>query len=127
MINLLMGLVSVMIANFLLGTNLAKLKDEFNKKKMWSGLLKIGGIVLGIGAMLVCAYFTQDIMVANINGQNVNLLDAMRLIFISGITFYGAQAIKKLVNTLQVKVEVQNKTEEDAILISKDNIISTKK
>ena len=122
-----MGLVSVMIANFLLGTNLAKLKDEFNKKKMWSGLLKIGGIVLGIGAMLVCAYFTQDIMVANINGQNVNLLDVMRLIFISGITFYGAQAIKKLVNTLQVKVEVQNKTEEDAILISKDNIISTKK
>lgn len=123
MFNLLIGLVAVMVANFLLGTNLAKLKDEFNKKKMISGLLKIGGIVLGVGAMLICAYFTQDIIVANINNQNVNLLDAMRLIFITGITFYGAQSIKKLVNILQVKVEIENKSEEQTISIPEKNII----
>lgn len=123
MIDLLIGLVAAMVANFLLGTNLATLKDEFDKKKMLSGLLKIGGVVLGIGAMLGCAYLTKNIMVININNQNVNLLDAMRMIFIAGITYYGAQDVSKLIKILNVKVPVAEKTEEKTITISEENII----
>lgn len=123
MIDLLIGLVAAMVANFLLGTNLATLKDEFDKKKMLSGLLKIGGVVLGVGAMLGCAYLTKDIMVININNQNVNLLDAMRMIFIAGITYYGAQDVSKLIKILNVKVPVAEKTEENTITISEQNII----
>lgn len=123
MINLLFGLVTAMVANFLLGTNLATLKDEFDKKKMLSGLLKIGGIVLGVGAMLGCAYLTKDIMVSNINNQNVNLLDAMEAIFIAGITYYGAQDVSKLIKILNVKVPVAEKTKENTITISEQNII----
>ena len=117
MMNLLIGLVAAMVANFLLGTNLAKLKNEFDKKKMTSGLLKIGGIVLGVGAMLLCAYFTKDIMVININSQNVNLLDAMRMIFIAGITYYGSQDVTKLIKILNVKVPVADKTKEEIVVI----------
>lgn len=123
MINLLIGLVAAMVANFLLGTNLATLKDEFDKKKMLSGLLKIGGVVLGVGAMLGCAYLTKDIMVININNQNVNLLDAMRMIFIAGITYYGAQDVSKLIKILNVKVPVAEKTKENTITIPEQNII----
>ncbi len=123
MIDLLIGLVAAMVANFLLGTNLATLKDEFDKKKMLSGLLKIGGVVLGVGAMLGCAYLTKDIMVININNQNVNLLDAMRMIFVSGITYYGAQDVSKLIKILNVKVPVAEKTEENTITIAEQNII----
>ena len=123
MIDLLIGLVAAMVANFLLGTNLATLKDEFDKKKMISGLLKIGGIVLGVIAMLVCAYYTRDIMVININNQNVNLLDAMRMIFIAGITYYGAQDVSKLIKILNVKVPVAEKTKENTITIPEQNII----
>ena len=123
MINLLIGLVASMVANFLLGTNLATLKDEFDKKKMLSGLLKISGVVLGVGAMLGCAYLTKDIMVININNQNVNLLDAMRMIFIAGITYYGAQDVSKLIKILNVKVPVAEKTKENTITIPEQNII----
>ena len=123
MIDLLIGLVAAMVANFLLGTNLATLKDEFDKKKMLSGLLKIGGVVLGVGAMLGCAYLTKNIMVININNQNVNLLDAMRIIFVAGITYYGAQDVSKLIKILNVKVPVAEKTKENTITISEKNII----
>lgn len=68
---------------------------------MKSGLFKIGGIVLGIAAMLGCAYLTKDIMVININNQNVNLLDAMRAIFVAGITYYGAQDVSKLIKNIK--------------------------
>lgn len=117
MINLLIGLVASMVANFLLGTNLATLRNEFDKKKMIAGLLKIGGIVLGVGAMLLCAYFTKDIMVININSQNVNLLDAMRMIFIAGITYYGSQDVTKLIKILNVKVPVADKAKEEIVVI----------
>lgn len=123
MVNLLIGLVAAMVANFLLGTNLATLKDEFDKKKMISGLLKIGGIILGVIAMLICAYYTRDIMVININNQNVNLLDAMEAIFIAGITYYGAQDVSKLIKILNVKVQVAEKTKENTITIPEQNII----
>lgn len=123
MINLLIGLVASMVANFLLGTNLAKLNDAFDKNKMKSGLFKIGGIVLGIAAMLGCAYLTKDIMVININNQNVNLLDAMRAIFVAGITYYGAQDVSKLIKILNVKVPVAEKTAENTITIPEQNII----
>lgn len=125
MINLLIGLVASMIANFLLGTNLATLKDEFDKRKMISGLLKIGGIVLGVIAMLICAYYTRDIMVININSQNVNLLDAMKAIFVAGITYYGTQDVSKLIKILNVKVPVAEKTKENTITIPEENIIET--
>lgn len=117
MMKLLIGLVASMVANFLLGTNLATLKNEFDKKKMTSGLLKIGGIVLGVSAMLLCAYFTKDIMVININSQNVNLLDAMKMIFVAGITYYGSQDVTKLIKILNVKVPTADKTKEEVVVI----------
>lgn len=123
MFKLIVGLISVMFANVLLGTNLAQLKDEFNKKKAILGLLKVGGIVFGILLMLGCAYCTQDIIVANINGSNANLLDAMRIIFISAITYYGTQDINKLINILKVKIEVKVESKEPTIQIPEKNII----
>ncbi len=123
MFKLIVGLISVMFANVLLGTNLAQLKDEFNKKKAILGLLKVGGIVFSILLMLGCAYCTQDIIVANINGSNANLLDAMRIIFISAITYYGTQDINKLINILKVKIEVKVESKEPTIQIPEKNII----
>ncbi len=123
MIKLLLGLVAVMVANFLLGTNLAQLKKEFDKEKMISGLLKIGGIVLGILAMLGCAYCTEDIIVANINGSNVNLLDGMRVMIISAITLYGLQDLKKLATIFQLKTQIEEKSEKSTISIPEENII----
>lgn len=123
MFGLLLGLICLMFANFLLGTNLATLKKEYDKDKMVSGIIKIGGVVLGIVFMLGSAYLTKDIIVANVNNQNVNLLDGMKYVFMAGIVFYGAQDINKLVKILKVNVPISEKTEQETISIKKDNLL----
>lgn len=123
MFGLLLGLICLMFANFLLGTNLATLKKEYDKDKMISGIIKIGGVVLGIVFMLGSAYLTKDIIVANVNNQNVNLLDGMKYVFMAGIVFYGAQDVNKLVKILKVNVPISEKTEQETISIKKDNLL----
>ena len=123
MFGLLLGLICLMFANFLLGTNLATLKKEYDKDKMVSGIVKIGGVVLGIVFMLGSAYLTKDIIVANVNNQNVNLLDGMKYVFMVGIVFYGAQDINKLVKILKVNVPISEKTKQETISIKKDNLL----
>lgn len=123
MFGLLLGLICLMFANFLLGTNLATLKKEYDKSKMISGIVKIGGVILGIIFMLGSAYLTKDIIVANINNQNVNLLDGMKYVFMAGIVFYGAQDINKLIKILKVNVPISEKTEQEIISIKKDNLL----
>lgn len=123
MFGLLLGLICLMFANFLLGTNLATLKKEYDKDKMVSGIVKIGGVILGIIFMLGSAYLTKDIIVANVNNQNVNLLDGMKYVFMAGIVFYGAQDINKLIKILKVNVPISEKTEQETISIKKDNLL----
>lgn len=123
MFGLLLGLICLMFANFLLGTNLATLKKEYDKDKMVSGIVKIGGVILGIIFMLGSAYLTKDIIVANVNNQNVNLLDGMKYVFMAGIVFYGAQDVNKLVKILKVNVPISEKTEQETISIKKDNLL----
>lgn len=69
MLNLFIGLASVMLANVLMGVTLAKLKKNFNKKKMLEGLVKVVSVLSGIGLMYLTSYLNPDILVANINGS----------------------------------------------------------
>lgn len=106
MIKIIIGLVSTMLANVLLGVTLAKLKQEFKKEKLLSGLVKYLGIVLGVLLMYLTGYLNPDIVVANINGIKVNLMAGIELLFISGIVFYGMQDLIKLKNLLGLSNDI---------------------
>lgn len=106
MIKIIIGLVSVMIANVLLGVTLAKLKQEFKKEKLLSGLVKYLGIFLGISLMYLAGYLNPDIIVANINNVEVNLLSSIEVLFISGIVYYGMQDLIKLKNLLGLSNDI---------------------
>ncbi len=106
MIKIIIGLVSAMLANVLLGVTLAKLKQEFKKEKLLSGLVKYLGIVLGVLLMYLTGYLNPDIVVANINGIKVNLMAGIELLFISGIVFYGIQDLIKLKNLLGLSNDI---------------------
>lgn len=106
MIKIIIGLVSAMLANVLLGVTLAKLKQEFKKEKLLSGLVKYLGIVLGVSLMYLTGYLNPDIVVANINGIKVNLMAGIELLFISGIVFYGMQDLIKLKNLLGLSSDI---------------------
>ena len=123
MIKLSIGLMSVMIANVIMGITLAKLKSQFNKKKCLEGLVKIASIIISILLMYLCSYLNADIMVASINGMNVNLIDAIKLLFTAGIVYYGSQDLIKLKDILQVKTEINDVVETPTISIPEENII----
>ncbi|MCI6761285.1 MAG: phage holin family protein [Lactobacillus johnsonii] len=123
MLNLFIGLVATMLANVLLGITLAKLKQNFNKKKFLEGLVKVISILLGIGLMYLTSYLNPDILVANINGTNVNLIDAIKMLFMAGIVMYGSQDLIKLKDILKLKTEITDLQEESTIKIPTENII----
>ena len=123
MIRLSIGLVSVMVANIIMGTTLAKLKSQFSKKKCLEGLVKVGSIIISILLMYLCSYLNADIMVASINGMNVNLMDGIKLLFSAGIVYYGSQDLIKLKDILQLKTEITDVVEQSTIKVPKENII----
>ena len=123
MINLAVGLSSVMIANVIMGTTLAKLKSQFSKKKLLEGLVKIASIIISILLMYLCSYLNANIMVASINGMNVNLMDGIKLLFTAGIVYYGSQDLIKLKDILQLKTEITDLQEKSTIKVPVENII----
>lgn len=124
MFNLFIGLASVMVANVLLGTTLAKLKASFSKKKMLGGLVKVGCILAGVGLMYLTSYLNPNILVANINDTNVNLIDAIKMLFMAGIIMYGSQDLIKLRDILKLKTDITDIQEKSTIKIPEENIIN---
>lgn len=121
--NLIIGLVGTMVANILLGATLSKFKKEFSWKNLLAGLFKASCIVIGCILMYVCSYYNPDIMVANINGMNVNLITGMKALFVAGIIMYGMQDLNKLKNLLKVSTLIESKKEESTIKIPVENEI----
>lgn len=124
MLNSFIGLASVMLANIFMGVTLAKLKKNFNKKKFLEGLVKVGGVLVAVGLLYLASRFNPDILVANVNGTNMNLIDAMNLLFTTGIVIYGGQDLIKLKDILKLKTEITNVQEKSTIKIPEENIIN---
>ena len=103
---------------------MAKLKQNFNKKKLLEGLVKVVSVLSGIGLMYLASYLNPDILVANINGTNVNLIDAIKLLFMAGIIMYGSQDLIKLKDILKLKTEITDIQEKPTIKIPTENIIN---
>lgn len=107
MFKIIIGLISVMLANILLGATLAEFKKEFRKETFFNGIFKAGCIILGCLLMYACAFLNQDILVASINGSDVNLLEGMNVIFIAGIILYSVKDLKKLAEILNIKTNIE--------------------
>lgn len=112
MTNIIIGLICVMASNILLGTSLAKLKKKFNRKTLANGIFKAGLIIVSVLLMYTCSCLNPEIMVANINNQEVNLISGMELIFIAGIIMYGYQSLVKLKDLLKLKSDIKEKEDD---------------
>jgi small basic protein len=105
MVKLVLGLVCVMLANIILGTSIATIKKQYSKAKFISGIFKAFTIIVGAFLMYLCSYLNPDILVAEVNGLEVNLINGMKVLFTSGIVLYGAKDLKKLSEILKIKGE----------------------
>ncbi|MCI9434084.1 MAG: hypothetical protein HFI86_02245 [Bacilli bacterium] len=113
MFNIIIGLICVMTSNIFLGTSLATLKKNFNKTTFINGIVKALLIVVSVVAMYLCSFLNPDIMVANVNGQDVNLISAMELLFIAGIMLYGFKSLVKLRDLLKLKTNIEERNDKN--------------
>ena len=116
MIKIIIGLICVMIANILLGSSIAKLRNDGNFKKFINRFFKAILIVISCLLLYICSYLNPNILIINIDGNNLNLIDGMKAIFIAGIVLYGYNDLIKLKEILGVKTaikETQYEIEED--------------
>ena len=122
MVNIIFGLLCVMIANILLGSSIAKLKKEWNREKFIEGIFKMIFILLGCILMYICSCLNPNILVVNLDGNNLNLIDGMNTLFESGIVLYGFKDIIKLKDILSVKTKI-NELEQIKTILEVDNEI----
>jgi hypothetical protein len=111
MIKIIIGLICVMLANIILGSSIAKLKKEWNISTFLNGLSKAGFIVLGAGLMYLCGHLNPNVLSISIDNQSYNIIDAMRIMFISGIVYYSGKDITKLRELLKIPTKEESKTE----------------
>ena len=81
-----------------------------------NGFFKAILIVISCLLLYICSYLNPNILIINIDGNNLNLIDGMKAIFIAGIVLYGYNDLIKLKEILGVKTaikETQYEIEED--------------
>lgn len=120
---IVIGLICVMLANVLFGSSLAKVKQEFEKKRFWNGFYKVITIIIGVILMCVTAYFNPNILMISINDTNLNLKDGMETIIIAGIAMYGAMDLKKIAQLIGVSTIVNDVNETSIITVPEENYI----
>lgn len=120
---IVIGLICVMLANVLFGSSLAKVKQEFEKKRFWNGFYKVIMITIGVILMCITAYFNPNIIMISINDTNLNLKDGMETIIIAGIAMYGAMDLKKIAQLIGVSTIVNDVNETSIITVPEENYI----
>ena len=122
LLTIVIGFGCVMASNILLGSSLATLQKEWNLKKFLSGVYKAFAIIVCICLLYLAFYLNPNIQVVSFGGSNLNILDALKLVFTTGITVYGLSDFKKLVEIFNLKIEFKELEQKDSIKILKENI-----
>lgn len=120
---LIIALISVILSNICLGSAMAKIKYEFNKKTFLNGLFKGFMIILGIGFMYIGAMFSKNALVVSMDGQNYNLIEAINVVTLSGVVYYGKEVIEKLIKILKLPTKVDGVIEDGTIAVPQENNI----
>ena len=118
------GFACVMLTNILLGSTLAGLQKNWNWQKFWSGFYKVFTIIAGVCLLYLAFYLNPTIQIVSFGGTNLNLLEALKTIFVAGIVTYGAIDLKKLVEIFNLKLEFDDPTEKDVVKVPAEDIIT---
>lgn len=118
------GFACVMLANILLGSTLAKLQKEWNWQKFWSGFYKVATIMMAVCLLYLAFYLNPTLQIVSFGGTNLNLLEALKTIFVAGIVTYGAIDLKKLVEIFNLKITFDKPVEKDVVKVPAEDIIT---
>ncbi len=96
MVNLLKGLPILIIANIILGAEYGRLKQEFDKEILLSGLFKGLVVYVAIGLIVIATNILPQFEVA-FNGENMDLISAINLLLYAEVVWYGGQVLSKFI------------------------------
>ena len=118
------GFACVMLTNILLGSTLAGLQKNWNWQKFWSGFYKVATIILGVCLLYLAFYLNPTIQIVSFGGTNLNLLEALKTIFVAGIVTYGALDLKKLVEIFNLKLTFDDPVEDSVVKVPEEDIVT---
>jgi hypothetical protein len=104
MINILKGLPILILANALLGAELGRLKEQFSKEVLISGLFKGAVIYVSIGLIVVAVGILPPFEI-DFNGTQMDLLSAINLLLIGEMVYYGGNIVSKFAGLMKHKRE----------------------
>ena len=96
MLNLLIGLGLVILANMLLGSITSIINKKFNLKKLGNGIIKGSVVLVSIGLLWLAGVLNPDVVVLD----DWTITMGVELITLSSFIWYAAQAITKLKNIM---------------------------
>lgn len=120
---LIIALISLILANIVLGSTMANINYQFDKKVFLKGLFKAIMVVVSLALLYVGATLSKDIMVLSIDGTNYNLIEAINVVTVAGIGFYGKEVVTKIIEMLNLNVKVEDKQEQSTIKVPEENLI----
>ena len=104
-INLGIGLISLMVGNILLGVGMSIVDDAqtFDGIKLIKGILKSTLVVLSFGLVYLAGSLNANIITIDINGQTVSLIDGINIVLTLGAGAYAKKVFDKLIETITLK------------------------
>ena len=108
---IIISLICLMVANIVIGTKLADLKQEFNKEKLVNGISKALFTLIGLG-LIYASTIVFPMNVADINGEMVTTLTGTTILLKAANLIYAGKVLLKIkdIFSLNIPIEV---TKED--------------
>lgn len=106
LVGLIISLISFMLANILLGSVLAGLKNQFNKEVLIRGFKKAFAIAIALVLIYVGGLFIPEVAVVNIGNYDLTVVKALDTLFSMAVIMYAVKSIKNLANILGVETNV---------------------
>ena len=101
-----LGLISLMMANILLGTGLSIIDNtqEFDIKKLKKGILKSLLVIVSFSLVYVCGLLNPNVVSIDINGQTVNLISGINIMLTLSAGLYAKKVFDKLGEVINLNV-----------------------
>jgi len=120
---LAIGLLCVMGANVLLETVVGKFGEHrFTFRCFMIIVMKYLCIIVSFVLLYIAAYYNPEVIVANVNNSDVNLMDSMKILCISGIIMYAAKDLIRIKDLLKIPVDIVE--EENKVIEEMEDVVS---
>ena len=106
LVGLIISLVSFMLANIILGSILADLKNQFNKEVLIRGIKKAIAFAVALVLVYFGGLFIPDLAVVTIGTYSLTVIKALDTLFGMAVAMYAFKSIKNLGMVLGVDTKI---------------------